>query len=155
MKKYLVLFALILIQGCSSSGGDDAAPAVKVNLLGAWDYQFTFQNSICDGLFPSGTSTVESLNGDTTKIGNILMLGETIDIDGFGNCSIIPLNELVTDWSGRPAEQTAADFTAYTVADNLGDNTIASYVLNSFTDRKIQETTTYTNGVVEIFVITR
>ena len=53
------------------------------------------------------------------------------------------------------AEQTAAEFTAYAVADNLGDNTIASYVLNSFTDRKVQETTTFTNGVIEIFGMTR
>ena len=155
VKKYFILFALIIIQGCSSGGGDDAAPAVEVNLLGTWDYQFTFQNSICDDLFPKGTATVESLNGDTTKMGNILMLGETIDVDSFGNCSIIPLNELVTDWSGRPAVQTAAQFTAFTVADNLGDNTIQSYVLDSFTDRHIAETTTFTNGVVEKFSMTR
>ena len=155
MKKYLILITLILIQGCSSGGGDEAAPAVKVNLLGVWDYQVQFQNSNCDALFPKGTVTVESLNGDLTKMGNILIQGQGIDTDSFGNCFFTVINEVDSTWSGRPAEQTVSEYTAFSVADNLGDNTIQSYVVNSFTDNKIVETTTSTNDVVEIFSLTR
>lgn len=153
MNKYIVLFALIVIQGCSSGGGGETAP--PVNLLGVWNYQFTFQNSICSGLFPKGTVTVESLNGDTTKIGNILLEGTTIDLDSFGNCSIAVLNNLDSTWSGRPAEQTISEYRAFIVTDSLGDNTIKSDVVDSFTATKIQETITYTNGVIEIDVLTR
>ena len=154
MKKYLILLTLILIQGCSS-GGDDAAPAVKVDLLGVWNYGFTYQNSICSGLYPQGTLTVEQLGSDTTKIGNLVIDGTTIDLDDFGNCSIIAQNRVDSSWSGRPAEQTLAEYNAYTVADNLGDNTIQSDVIESFTSTKIQEKITYTNGVVQITVLSR
>ena len=155
MKKYLILIALILIQGCSSGGGDDAAPAVKVNLLGVWDYRFQFQNSNCDELFPQGTMTMESLNGDLTKLGNLLIQGQGIDTDSFGNCFFTVINEVDTKWSGRPAEQTASEFKAYVIADHLGDNTIKTYTLDSFTASKIQDTTTSTNDVIETAALTR
>jgi len=156
MKKYIVLFVLILIQSCSSGGGDsNPAAAVKVNLLGVWNYQLQFKNSNCDGLFPKGTATIESLNGDLTKMGNILIQGQGIDTDSLGNCFFTVINELDTGWSGRPAEQTVGEYTAFIVADDLGDNTIVTDVIDSFTATKIQETTTSTNGVVDIFVLTR
>ena len=41
MKKYLILFALILIQGCSSGGGDSAPattlPTTSSDATGIWE----------------------------------------------------------------------------------------------------------------------
>ena len=71
-----------------------------MNLLGIWDYQFQFKNSNCDTLFPQGTLTVESLNGDLTKMGNLLIQGQGVDTDSFGNCFFTVLNEVDTSWSG-------------------------------------------------------
>lgn len=43
MKKYLILLALILIQGCSSGGGDSTTtiPPVAVDATGVWEGTFT------------------------------------------------------------------------------------------------------------------
>ena len=54
-----------------------------------WDYQHT--NSICVDITATGTRTFESLNGDTTKIGNVLWMGEIV-VSDMGNCVIIITN---------------------------------------------------------------
>jgi hypothetical protein len=67
MKKYLALFALILIQGCSSGGGDGSAGTVTNSIVGIWEY--TYPGSGCVEaytIYPTGTWSQTSLDEITS-----------------------------------------------------------------------------------------
>ncbi len=157
MKKIIIILLISIISACSSSSdsGDDTASTLKVNLIGTWDYSMFSNNSVCDGLVAKGIITVNSLNGDLSKIGTTSLQGEGFDIDRFGNCVFITLDETDTSSQGRPSEQTANDWLKYTNEDNAGDNTIKGVRLDSFNATKIIEVTDYTNGVTITFAFTR
>ena len=151
----LISFGFVACGG--GGGGEDTSPAatLEVNLLGDWDYTAKTENSICDGLVAKGVVTINSLNGDVTKIGSMVMRGEGFDVDRYNNCIFVTVDEVDTDFQGRPAVQTANQFLAYINEDNKGDNTIKEEKLESFTKDKIISTTYYTNGVITRVTLTR
>ncbi len=156
MKKIILLTISLLIYGCSSGGGgDDTANTLQVNLIGTWNYDIATQNTVCDGLIAKGILTVSSLNGDLSKIGDVSIQGEGFDLDSFSNCVFTVVDEVDTDSRGDPAVQTANEYLASIKEDNLGDNTIKSVRLDSFTNNKIIEVEELTNGVIFTFIITR
>ena len=147
MKKYLILFALILVQGCSSGGGD-SAPAT-VDLIGMWGYELTTNNTVCDGEVATGIYDVQSLNGDVTKIGDIVVSGEIFfgdDISGLCVRGTIT-DEVDPGWSGRPAVMTAAQYLTFTNLDNaaLPANVRPSVTINVFTSTQILQVDTLNN----------
>ena len=144
MKKYLILFALILVQGCSSGGGD-SAPAT-VDLIGMWSYELTTNNTFCDGFVATGIYDVQSLNGDVTKIGDIVVSGEIFFGADTGPCLVGNINNQVDPgWSGRPAVMTAAQYLSFTNLDNALSPPIPSVKIDVFTSTQILQVDTLNN----------
>ncbi len=154
LKKALIISFVLFVTGCGGDS-DTTADTLEVNLLGTWDYGLITQNAVCDGLIAKGTLTVQSLNGDLTKIGDVLSQGEGFDISSFGSCVFKVVDNISTDNRGEPAVQTANQYLALINEANLGDNTIKSVRIDSFTDHKIIEVKEYTNGVIYTLIYTR
>lgn len=135
MKKYLILLALILIQGCSSGGGD-SAPVIseEVNLLGTWNYTLTSTDE-CAGFVAIGIVDFQSLNGDITTLGNLLLQGEGFDSIN-GVCSLASIDITNTDWIGRPAVQTANEFQTFYNLDAASNGETPAKV-NVFTSNQV------------------
>ena len=135
MKKYLILFVIILIQGCSSGGGDSAPVSTEeVNLLETWNYTLTSTDE-CAGFVAIGIVDFQSLNGDITTLGNLLLQGEGFDSIN-GVCSLVPIDITDTDWIGRPAVQTANEFQTFYNLDAASSGEEALKV-NVFTSNQI------------------
>ena len=153
MKIYIGLFALIFMQGCSSDGdNNDSSQITETNLLGTWNYKFT--NSACVDVTTTGTRTFESLDGDLTKIGNVLWLGEVVARDNNGDCVVNIINNIEVTWIGRPAIQTSADYIAYRTSELLNIPDFKEFQV-VFSEDKIDETIVYKDGFTIRFTLTR
>ena len=149
--------ATLFFTACGG-GGDDSTTLpepIVVNVIGTWDYAITTQNSICDGLLAQGVEIIESLNGDTTKIGDIIISGSGFDVDSNQNCFVTAIDEITSKASGFESTGTVDDWLAVAEAVNAGDNTIDHFSVESFNEYKIQTSTHYTNGVIITSIITR
>jgi len=149
----IVVFALFST-GCGGGGGSSNSGPV-VNLIGTWEYIITTENSICDGLAAQGIEIIESLNGDYTKIGNITIDGTGFGIDSHQNCYIKPVYKVSSQLQGTVSEMNVNEFKRFVKNANAGDNTISSISIDSFTNNKIVETITYTNGVIAREILIR
>ncbi len=143
--------------GGSSSSGDSTPPPapVTVNLIGTWDYMIISQNSVCDGKVVQGIEIIEPLDGDTTKIGNIIIDGEGFKLDSNQNCYVDAVYEVTSRAAGYPSTGTVDDYLRVVEEMNAGDNTIKSIRVDSFNAYKIVSVTEYTNGVIITSTITR
>jgi len=154
--------ATLFFTACGGGGGGNSTPPpepepepIVVNVIGTWDYAVTTQNSICDGLLAQGVEIIESLNGDTTKIGDIIVSGSDFGVDSNQNCFVKPIDVTTSKASGFPSTGTADDWLALGNALNAGDNTIDRIVVDSFNKYKIQTSIYYKNGVVVTSLLTR
>ena len=136
MKPSLVSYSLILlvslslgITGCTDGGSDEN----KVNLIGTWNYSMTWENSVCDGFLAIGTTTILSLNGDLSKIGDITRQGEFLSIDG-NNCTVLTVNETDIDERGEPSTLTKSEYLTSLEEGTSGDSSIR---LDSYTNNQI------------------
>lgn len=172
MKTYRILSVLItltlmfIVSGCSSSGsGSDSAstlpttpttttPVVtdEVNLLGTWNYALSTTDPECTGFVANGILDFQSLNGDITTIGDLLIQGEGILIAN-SICTLATVNLTYTEWSGRPAMLAAAEFLTFKNIDLIGTGQTVRY--DVFTSARIVEVTTMPDGVVGTFTWTR
>lgn len=142
--------------GSSSSGDSTPPPApITVNVIGTWDYAIFTENSICDGLLAQGVEIIESLNGDTTKVGDIIIEGSGFGVDSNQNCFVKAISETTSRASGFTSTGTADDWLDIGYALNAGDNTIDHLSVDSFNEYKIQSSTHYTNGVIITTILTR
>lgn len=161
MLKKLIWMVLFLPLISCSSGGDDGGTTNEtgsnqtVNVIGTWDYAFATSGSACDGLIARGLYTVNANGSNTSQIGTIQLVGEGYDLDSFGNCIFVGVNENYTDDIGEPAVLTANEFIADINADNAGDGTISDSRLISFNDNIIVYEEVYTNGVTIRITLTR
>jgi len=146
-KTLIVAVFAIFSTGCGG-GGSSSNSGPVVNLIGTWDYLIITENSICDGLAAQGVEIVENLNGDQTKIGNIILDGTGFGVDAYQNCYIKPVYKVISQFQGTNSEMDVNEFKRMIDAENAGDNTIASISIDSFTNNKIVETYTFKNGVI-------
>ena len=158
MKKFIKVFiaglATLFLTACGGGGGD-STPSITVNVIGTWNYAVTTQNSICDGKLAQGTEIIDSLNGDTTKVGNIIIEGTGFAADSNQNCYVTAISEVTSRASGYQSTGTADDWLNIGYAINAGDNTIDHLSVESFNNNKIQTSTYYKNGVVITSILTR
>ncbi len=143
--------------GGGSSSGDSTPPPepITVNLIGTWDYMVTTQNSVCDGKVAQGIEIIEPLDGDTTKIGDIIIDGEDFALDSNQNCYVTSIYEVTSRASGYQSTGTVDDYLKIVKEINAGDNTIKSIRIDSFNEYKIVSVIEYTNGVILTSQITR
>ena len=149
MFKLLVVFFVLLIAGCNDDG---SANEVKVDLIGVWNYSATTQNFPCDGVEAIGILTIHSLNGDLSRIGDITMQGENLELDEDGNCYLGSVDITIKDAEGEPSSQTANEYA--NVGDPLDEGT-KSYTVPVFEENRIIEVTEYDNGVILTIVLIR
>ena len=148
--------ATLFFTACGGGSSGDSTPApIIVNVIGTWDYAFVTKNSICDGQLAQGVEIIESLNGDTTKVGNIIIEGTGFGVDSNQNCFVKAVSETTSRASGYQSTGTADDWLDIGYAINAGDNTIDRIVVDSFNNNKIQTSTYYKNGVVITSILTR
>jgi len=150
--------ATLFFTACGGGSSEDSTPTpapITVNVLGTWDYAIFTENSICDGLLIQGIEIIESLNGDTTKIGDIIIDGAGFDVDINQNCFVTTIHETSSKVSGFPSTGTADDWLALGEALNAGDNTIDHLSVDSFNEFKIQTSTHFTNGIIITSILTR
>lgn len=160
MKRLILVLFVAALGACSGGddgGGDapDLEPPIYVNLLGTWDYQYTFFNSICDGLSPTGTIQVTSNNGDTSEIGMLILAGNFIGIGQTGNCILEAVYEESEEWRSREAVMSNYAYELYTIIDDAGNNTIVSYQLLIYQDNQILEEYIFDTGVRMRLQLTR
>ncbi len=143
--------------GSSSSSGDSTPPPapITVNLIGTWDYMVITENSVCDGKVAQGIEIIEPLDGDTTRIGNIIVDGEGFKLDSNQNCYVDSVYDISSRALGYPSTGTADDYLRIIEEMNAGDNTIKSIRVDSFNAYKIVSVVEYTNGVIITSQITR
>lgn len=148
--------ATLFFTACGSSGDSTPPPEpITVNLLGTWDYMVVTKNSVCDGKVAQGIEIIEDLNGDTTKIGDIIIDGEDFALDSNQNCYVTSVYKVTSKASGYQSTGTADDYLRIIEQMNEGDNTIKSIRIDSFTEYKIVTVYEYTNGVIITSQITR
>jgi hypothetical protein len=167
MKRYRILSILItvalvfIVSSCGDSGdsGTVKTPgtitpinAEEVNLLGNWNYTLTITDSECTGFVANGILDFQSMNGDLTVIGDVLIQGEGFLIAN-GICNLVPINITNTEWSGRPAVQSVSEFLTFKQLDLLGTGQTVRY--DAFTSTRIVEVTTLLDGEVGTFTWTR
>ena len=138
MKKYLILFALIIIQGCSSGGGDSTAAPTTTNPSGypdvAGTYAFTTGdvNFICsDG--STGVLPPISQNMVVTQTDNVITLTNPP-----GTPSDIPGITLISETPNTGTVTTSGSFTTSRIItvyfDQLFTNATVNYsVTGTFT----------------------
>ena len=158
MKKFIKVFiaglATMFLTACGGGGGDNT-PEITVNVLGTWNYSAFTQNSVCDGKLAQGTEIIDSLNGDTTKIGNVIVEGTGFALDCNQNCYLKAISTITSRASGYQSTGTADDWLNIGYAINAGDNTIDHLSVESFNNNKIQTSTHYKNGIVVTSILTR
>jgi len=158
MKKFIKVFiaglATIFLTACGG-GGSGSSSDITVNVIGTWNYAVTTQNSVCDGKLAQGTEIIDSLNGDTTKIGNVIVEGTGFALDGNQNCYLTAISTITSRASGYQSTGTADDWLNIGYAINAGDNTIDRLEVESFNNNKIQTSTYYKNGVIITSLLTR
>jgi len=150
--------ATLFFTACGGgSSGDSTPPSapITVNLIGTWDYMVVTKNSVCDGKVAQGIEIIEPLNGDTTKIGDIIIDGENFALDSNQNCYVTSVYEVTSKASGYQSTGTADDYLRIIQDMNAGDNTIKSIRIDSFNEYKIVTVYEYTNGVIITSQITR
>ena len=153
MYKFIGAFVFLAITACSSS--TDTQSSQEVNLLGVWDFQMTSQNFVCDGFEARGIWTFNSLNGDTSIIGDVQIQGEGFSDDGFGNCVYITVDETITTSSGNPSTVTRAELQKELNTESENDNSVVTETITSFSDTRIVFVLEATNGIILTTVITR
>ncbi len=161
-KNITLLLCALLLVACGGGGGgsedtsqNNTGASIEVNLLGDWDYSYLYENSVCGSSVVSGVITINPLNGDLSKIGSVIAVGDQLDINTNGSCIIVPTNEVNVDDQGRAATQTPEIWLSYADEDNKGDNTIEKTELVSFTENKIVKKNYYTNGVISDLTLVR
>ena len=122
----------------------------EVNLLGMWNYDITTTDA-CSGIIAKGIIDFQSLNGDLTKLGDLLLQGEGFSVHN-GICNLVARNIVITEWRGRPAVQTASEYLAFKQLDLVGTGQTVRY--DTFTSNRIVEVTTVPGNVLT-FVFTR
>lgn len=150
--------ATLFFTACGGSSSGDSTPPpepITVNLIGTWNYMVTTENSVCDGKVAQGIEIVEPLDGDTTKIGDIIIDGEGFALDSNQNCYVTSVYEVSSRASGYQSTGTVDDYLRIVEEMNAGDNTIKSIRIDSFNEYKIVSVIEYTNGVIITSQITR
>lgn len=162
MKKMMTFIlsglAILFFTACGGGGSGDSTPpppSIEVNLIGTWDYQTWTKNSPCDGLLAQGIKVVDSMNGDTSKMGDTLVQGTTFALDANQECYLTSIDEVSTNTYGLPSTITADEYLDSLYDVVAGDNTIKSISVDSFNDSKIQKAYEFTNGVIITEVMTR
>jgi len=154
--KAFIILAIMILAACGSDGSDDSAvDSNPINLAGTWDYLISTQNSICDGVYAQGEMTINTTVDDSTMMGTVVITGDEYELGTYGNCYVVTSTYTDTDWVGRPISMTAAEYLNFVQQDNYGDSTIASTQVTAFTNNRIVEVITYTNGVIITSTITR
>ncbi len=163
MKKITVILLIgitaLFFTACGGGGGGGNNPApppqIQVNLIGTWNYSTHTQNSVCDGLLAQGVKIVDSLNGDTSIMGNTHTQGTTFELDGNQNCYLAPIDDVTTRTNGISSVQTSDEYLAFLEQVVAGDNTIQSIRVDSFNDMNIIKVYTYKNGIIITEQMTR
>lgn len=150
----LVGIATLFFTACGG-GSSSSTPPPSVNVLGAWDYLIITENSVCDGLSAQGVEIIEPLDGDTSKIGNIIIDGEGYALTSNQTCYLTSVYDVSTRAYGVNSVLTGDEYLNIVTALTAGDNTIKQITVDSFTDYKIQDTVEYTNGVKIRTILTR
>ena len=168
MKKFvaylLVGLATLFFTACGGGGSSDSNTTITascpttVNLIGTWDYEVTTQNSTCDGLTAEGFEIIQSLDGDTTKLGEIIIAGTKFEeiVDGsVASCSLVSYS--VTDKTayGLPSTITCDDYETYLYSREDGNSDLVSIKLNTFTDSTIEIEYEYINREIFTQVMNR
>ncbi len=153
----LIGVSTLFFTACGGGGGSDTPqqPQIQVNLIGTWDYQTYTQNNVCDGLLAQGVKIVDSLNGDTSLMGNTHTQGTTFKLDSNQNCYLAPIDEVTDRTYGLPSVVTSSEYLAMLQQVIAGDNTIQSVRVDSFNDVNIIKVYTFTNGVIITEQMTR
>ena len=159
MKKLKLLllagFATFFFTACGSSGGGDSTSPLIVNLIGTWNYDSWTQNSSCDGKLAQGIEVISPLDGDNSKIVEILIQGTTFALDGNQNCYLTSINEISNRAYGYPTSMTADEYLDFVRQANAEDNSIKDIRVDSFNEYKVVIVYEYTNGVIITEQLTR
>ncbi len=159
MKKLKLLllagFATFFFSACGSSGGGDSTPPVIVDLIGTWNYASWTQNSGCDGKLAEGIEVISSLDGDNSKIVEILRQGTTFALDGNQNCYLTSINEISNRSYGYPTTMLADEYLELMRQANAGDNSLKHILVDTFNEYKVIVVYEYTNGVIITDQMTR
>jgi len=144
----ILLVILAMLSACG--GGGDGDSGEEVNLLGMWNYDITTTDA-CSGIVAKGIFDFQSLNGDITKLGDLLLQGEGFSVHS-GVCNLVARNIVITEWRGRPAVQTVSEYRAFKQLDLVGTGQTVRY--DTFTSNQIVEVTTVPGNVLT-FALTR
>jgi len=161
MKKIITLvFTGVATLFFTACGGveteeESVATPIEVNLIGTWDYSLFTTNSTCDGLLSQGIKIVESMNGDTSKMGNTLIQGTEFDLDANQQCYLTSIDKVSTNTYAQPSIMTSTEYKSGLINSIAGDNTIKSITVDSFNNSKIQKTISYTSSVIITEIMTR
>ena len=159
MKKLKLLllagFATFFFTACGSSGGADSTPQIIVNLIGTWNYDSWTQNSGCDGKLAQGIEVISPLDGDNSKIVEILRQGTTFAFDSNQNCYLTSINEISNRSYGYPTAMLVDEYLEFVRQENAGDNSIKHIRVDSFNEYKVVIVYEYTNGVIITDQMTR
>ncbi len=161
VKLLVWVMVTLVMTGCSgtSTGKELPPPSAvyleRVNLIGTWDYSMSTVNSRCDGRAVQGIEIIESLNGDTSRIGDIILDGERFALDGFDNCDIVPIDAVIQVLSGSSSTLTRDEFIDMRYQLNAWDDTVKAISVDGWTDTRIETSIVHKNGMIVTIIMTR
>ena len=155
----VIAFVMTGCDGGGSSGNGLSVPPplyqVKVNLIGTWDYATYTINSRCDGREVQGIEIIDSLRGNTSRIGDIIIEGEIFALDDYDNCSVAPIDMVTSVISGTNSTLTRDEFIDLRYRLNAWDDTVEAISVDGYTDARIKTSILYKNGVILTTILTR
>lgn len=151
MKNILTITFIAFLYACQSAD-NNSEQETRVNLIGTWFYTATVQNNLCNGIEAQGIMIVESLNGDLSRIGDILIQGESLDSDESGNCALGIIDERLSTDQGEPSSQTLTEYEDDTESHS---DLIVSDTTTVFTENKIVQVTEFSTGAILTMTFTR
>ena len=135
MKKYLILFVLILIQGCSSDGDSGTATATN-SLLGTW--AFVYQSSGCIESYAFNSNGTWSESALDERQTGTYTFDETVNAGERHALSILVTSDNgLPDCEGNSSDATGVTGTIYVSFPNVS---VMEWYL------------TLTGGIVEIIL---
>jgi len=155
VKKYLALFALTLIQSCSSGGGDSTPAPTTTNSTGfpevSGRYSFntsTFNISCSDG--STATNPAIALNFDITQNANVITVVNTNASGGIPGITILDTTgttgNVQTDSSFIATQISTATITGITGTVSLNYNISGKFTSNGWSGTYIYNMSTASLG---------
>ena len=150
--------ASLLLIGCSTDSSIDGDS--KINILGTWNY--SYQHSLCGDLTAEGIEIIESNNGNTSEVGEVLVQGTMLALNPInGGCYLriydnyIDSSYFVGSPSNEEEEYYMDKYLRFFQVYGSTPSYIESSTVHSYTSSLISFTLNHEDGTTSYLELTK